>query len=86
MVASALQSGIAERRAVFEAFARRLPAGRACGVVAGSDRIIDAIERFRFDDETVDYLIGAGVVSDARHDRMAALVPLQRRCDRLPRR
>ena len=64
MVASALQSGIAERRAVFEAFARRLPAGRACGVVAGSDRIIDAIERFRFDDETVDHLIGAGVVSD----------------------
>ena len=64
MVASALQSGIAERRAVFEAFARRLPAGRAYGVVAGADRIIDAIERFRFDDETVDHLVGAGVVSD----------------------
>ena len=64
MVASALQSGIAERRAVFEAFARRLPAGRAYGVVAGADRVIDAIERFRFDDETVDHLVGAGVVSD----------------------
>ena len=64
MVASALQSGIAERRAVFEAFARRLPAGRAYGVVAGTDRIIDAIERFRFDDETVNHLVAAGVVSD----------------------
>ena len=64
MVASALQSGIAERRAVFEAFARRLPAGRAYGVVAGADRIIDAIERFRFEDTTVDHLVGAGVVSD----------------------
>ena len=64
MVASALQSGIAERRSVFEAFARRLPAGRAYGVVAGADRVIDAIERFRFDDETVDHLVGAGVVSD----------------------
>ena len=64
MVASALQSGIAERRAVFEAFARRLPSGRAYGVMAGADRVIDAIERFRFDDETVDHLVGAGVVSD----------------------
>ncbi|MYJ36004.1 MAG: nicotinate phosphoribosyltransferase, partial [Acidimicrobiaceae bacterium] len=64
MVASALQSGIAERRAVFEAFARRLPAGRAYGVVAGVDRIIDAIERFRFDEATVDHLTAAGVVTD----------------------
>ena len=64
MVASALQSGIAERRAVFEAFARRLPAGRAYGVVAGADRIVDAIERFRFDAEAVDHLVGEGVVSD----------------------
>ncbi len=64
MVASALKSGIAERRAVFEAFARRLPAGRAYGVVAGVDRVIDAIERFRFDADTVEHLVGAGVVSD----------------------
>ena len=64
MVASALQSGIAERRSVFEAFARRLPAGRAYGVVAGVDRVIDAIERFRFDEETIAHLIGAGVVTD----------------------
>ena len=64
MVASALQSGIAERRAVFEAFARRLPAGRAYGVVAGVDRVIDAIERFRFDEDTVEHLMRAGVVAD----------------------
>ena len=65
MVASALQSGIAQRRAVFEAFARRLPPGRAYGVVAGVERIVDAVERFRFDDATVAHLIEAGVVSDA---------------------
>ena len=64
MVASALQSGIAERRAVFEAFARRLPAGRAYGVVAGVDRIVDAIERFHFDEATIAHLVGAGVVTD----------------------
>ena len=64
MVASALQSGIAERRAVFEVFARRLPTGRAYGVVAGVDRIIDAIERFRFDEATVAHLVERGVVTD----------------------
>ena len=64
MVASALQSGIAERRSVFEAFARRLPPGRAYGVVAGVERIVDAVERFRFDEATVAYLIAAGVVTD----------------------
>ena len=64
MVASALQSGIAEHRAVFEVFARGLPAGRAYGVVAGVDRIIDVVERFRFDEATVDHLMERGVVSD----------------------
>ncbi len=64
MVASALQSGIAEHRAVFEAFTRRLPPGRAYGVVAGTDRVINAIEHFRFDEEAVAYLVDAGVVSD----------------------
>ena len=64
MVAASLESGIADRRAVFEAFARRLPEGRAYGVVAGIDRVVDAIGRFRFGDEAVGYLIGAGVISD----------------------
>ena len=64
MVASALQSGIAERRAVFEAFARRLPPGRAYGVVAGIDRILEAIESFRFDAAAVAHLLDAGAISD----------------------
>ncbi len=62
MVASALQSGIADRRSVFEVFARRLPEGRAYGVVAGIDRVLDAVERFRFDDATVAHLVDRGVV------------------------
>ena len=64
MVASALESGVAHRRAVFEVFARRLPAGRAYGVVAGIDRVLDAVSRFRFDDATIDHLMRAGVVAD----------------------
>ena len=64
MVASALESGVAHRRAVFEVFARRLPAGRAYGVVAGIDRVLDAVSRFRFDDATIDHLVRTGVVTD----------------------
>jgi len=62
MVASALRSGVAHRRAVFELFARRLPAGRAYGVVAGIDRMLEAVGRFRFDEATIEHLVRAGVV------------------------
>ncbi len=64
MVASALRSGVADHRAVFEVFARRLPPGRAYGVVAGIDRLLDAVRRFRFDDDTVDHLVRTGVVEE----------------------
>ena len=64
MVASALKSGIAHHRAVFEVFARRLPAGRAYGVMAGIERVLDALSRFRFDAATVDHLVAAGVVQE----------------------
>jgi len=63
MVASALESGIAGRDSVFEVFTRRLPAGRAYGVVAGMNRLIEAIGNFRFSDEVIDHLVNAGVVS-----------------------
>lgn len=48
MVAAALADGTAERPCVFETFARGLPKGRRYGVVAGTGRLIEAIERFRF--------------------------------------
>ena len=44
MLQAALRSGAAERRSVFEVFARRLPDGRRYGVVAGTGRLLDAIE------------------------------------------
>ena len=53
MLQAALAAGTAERRAVFELFPRRLPEGRRYGVVAGVGRALDAIERFRFDDEVL---------------------------------
>jgi len=62
MLDAALRSGAAERPCVFEAFARELPAGRRYGVVAGLGRLIDAIERFTFDDATLAWLDDHDVV------------------------
>ena len=53
MLQAALANGTAQRRSVFELFPRRLPEGRRYGVVAGVGRALDAIERFRFDSETL---------------------------------
>lgn len=63
MVEAALRSGAADRRCVFEVFARRLPEGRRYGVVAGAGRLLDAIERFRFGDEELERL--SDVVDEA---------------------
>ena len=53
MLQAALAAGTASRRSVFELFPRRLPEGRRYGVVAGVGRALDAVEAFRFDDETL---------------------------------
>ncbi len=50
MLAASLADGTADRRCVFETFARRLPAGRRYGVVAGIGRLIDALAGFTFGD------------------------------------
>jgi len=65
MLEAALRSGAAHRRSVFEVFARRLPDGRRYGVVAGTGRLLDAIEAFRFDDAELGRLSDASVVDDA---------------------
>jgi nicotinate phosphoribosyltransferase len=62
MVAAALRDGTANRRCTFEVFARRLPAGRRYGVVAGIGRLIEAVAEFRFGDEELAFLREHGVV------------------------
>jgi nicotinate phosphoribosyltransferase len=56
MLTAALRSGAAGRRAVFEVFARALPYGRRYGVVAGTGRLLDALEQFRFGPGELAYL------------------------------
>ncbi|ORA21470.1 nicotinate phosphoribosyltransferase [Mycobacterium angelicum] len=51
MLAAALRDGTADRPTTFELFARRLPAGRRYGVVAGTGRLLEALPHFTFDDE-----------------------------------
>ncbi|PZG16229.1 nicotinate phosphoribosyltransferase [Micromonospora craterilacus] len=64
MVSAALRDGTADRRCVFEAFTRRLPAGRRYGVVAGTARLVDLIREFRFDPADIDFLRRTGVVDE----------------------
>jgi len=56
MLQAALRSGAALRRSVFEVFARHLPHGRRYGVVAGTGRLLDALERFRFGPDELSFL------------------------------
>lgn len=65
MLSAALRDGTADRRCVFEVFARRLPTGRRYGVVAGTGRLVDLIAEFRFRAEEVEFLKSRGIVDDA---------------------
>ncbi|HZY75069.1 MAG TPA: nicotinate phosphoribosyltransferase [Jatrophihabitantaceae bacterium] len=65
MLDAALRDGTASRRCVFEVFARRLPDGRRFGVVAGTERVLDAIADYRFDAEAIAGLREHGVIGEA---------------------
>ncbi|HEY0716567.1 MAG TPA: nicotinate phosphoribosyltransferase [Streptosporangiaceae bacterium] len=64
MLQGALHSGAAGRRTIFEVFARHLPHGRRYGVVAGTGRLLDALEQFRFDEADLDFLRASNIVDD----------------------
>ena len=64
MASSWIAEGAHATPAVFEAFARSLPAGRQYGVVAGTNRLVDLIADFRFEPSRVRWLVEAGIVSD----------------------
>lgn len=53
---AARRSGVADHRATFELFSRGLPVGRRYGVVAGMARAVDAVARFRFHEEDLEWL------------------------------
>ncbi|MFD1714198.1 nicotinate phosphoribosyltransferase [Amnibacterium flavum] len=71
MLDAALKAGLHDRECVFEVFARSLPGGRRYGVFAGTGRLLDAIERFRFGDEELTWLRDNEVVSGDALDYLA---------------
>ena len=71
MLRAALRAGTASRRCVFELFARRLPEGRRYGVVAGVGRALRALRHFRFDDESLRFLLDREVVDTVTADWLA---------------
>ncbi|HET6359546.1 nicotinate phosphoribosyltransferase [Streptomyces sp.] len=64
MLQAALKAGTADRRSVFEVFTRRLPEGRRYGVVAGTGRVLDAVENFRFDAGVLRFLREQKIVDE----------------------
>lgn len=68
MLDAALKDGTAHRQCAFEVFTRRLPGERRYGVVAGTSRVIDAVEKFRFTQDQID---AADFLSDEAKDYLA---------------
>ncbi|CAM5453679.1 Nicotinate phosphoribosyltransferase OS=Streptomyces tendae OX=1932 GN=GUR47_07835 PE=3 SV=1 [Streptomyces tendae] len=71
MLRAALKAGTAGRRSVFEVFTRRLPDGRRYGVVAGTGRVLDAVENSRFDAGVLRFLRERGIVDGETLDWLA---------------
>lgn len=71
MLEAALRSGHADRRCGFEVFARRLPGGRRFGVLAGTGRLLELIEGFRFGAAELAWLRESGVVGAETLDWLA---------------
>jgi nicotinate phosphoribosyltransferase len=71
MVEAALKAGTADRRSVFELFARRLPQGRRYGLVAGTGRFLAELARFRFGDAELAWLRDGKIVDDRTVDWLA---------------
>lgn len=68
MLRATLQAGTANRHSIFELFGRRLPSGRRYGVVCGVGRAMRAIKAFRFDEESVRFLLDTDVVDQPTAD------------------
>ena len=71
MVQAARHSQLAKRDCVFEVFSRQLPAGRRYGVVAGTGRLLEEIQNFRFTETELSWLAEAQVLDSETIDYLA---------------
>lgn len=65
MAAAYFREGWHERRAICEAFVRRLPRGRHYLIAAGLEGILSFLESFRFEAEELDYLASTPALAEA---------------------
>lgn len=72
MVDAALASGVADHKTTFELFGRKLPATRRFGVTCGTGRALEALARFRFSPDQVDWLANQSFLTDATLDYLAS--------------
>jgi nicotinate phosphoribosyltransferase len=72
MLDGILRSGRESHRAVFEVFARHLGPGRRYGVLAGTERLLDAVAAFRFNPDDVEWLASRRTVGSATLDWLKA--------------
>lgn len=56
MAQAIFYSELANRKAVFETFARKLPKGRRYGIVGGTNRLLKEIQNFKFTKKQINYL------------------------------
>lgn len=68
MLQAALQSGKANRRAVFEVFSRNLAGGRRYGVFAGTGRMLELIRDFQFSEKELSWLLEENIVNQQTAD------------------
>ena len=68
MLQAALKSGKAHRKGVFEVFARNLAGGRRYGVFAGTGRLLQLIQDFRFSSQEISWLLTENVVDQQTAD------------------
>jgi nicotinate phosphoribosyltransferase len=71
MVQAARASGAADRRCVFEVFARSLPGRRRYGVLAGIGRLLDLLPKMTYDDAALEFLASSGVIDPATCEWLA---------------
>ena len=64
MLDSWVRDGSVHHRATFEAFARRLPAGRRYGLLAGLGRLLPLVADFGYDDGEIAWLRQEGVIGE----------------------
>lgn len=72
MLQTFIEQGIENKRATFEVFSRRLPAGFRYGVFAGLGRLIPMIEGFSFSPADVSWLVNNGMVDMPTADYLSA--------------